>query len=92
MNIKQLLKPDWRKIMIFMMLSFVFVYVIRLPLNFEQIWWSPDCVGGCHQGVCVDCAPNYTFKPINLIFDLICWYLLSCLIIWIYDKFKKKPQ
>jgi len=26
----------------------------------------------------------------NLLLDIIIWYLISCLIVWIYDKYKKK--
>jgi hypothetical protein len=30
------------------------------------------------------------FYSINLIVDIIVWYLLSCFIVWLYDKRKKK--
>jgi hypothetical protein len=39
-----------------------------------------------------DSFRNSTTIPIltNIIFNLIIWYFASCLIIWIYDKLKKK--
>jgi len=33
---------------------------------------------------------NSSTNWFNLIADIIIWYLLSCLIVWIYDKRKKK--
>ena len=33
--------------------------------------------------------PTY-FQPISLVADIALWYLISCLIICIYDKLKKK--
>jgi hypothetical protein len=91
MNLKQFLKPDWRKIILFIILSIAFVLVMKFPLNWEHLDWG-GCVGGCdYRGVCVDCAPNYKILIVNLIFDLIFWYFLSCLIFWVYDKLKKKP-
>jgi len=59
---------------------------MEFPLN----WQSPGGGGMLPSGVMWDSVPTY--KPINLIFNLIFWYLISCLIFWIYDKFKKKPQ
>jgi len=32
----------------------------------------------------------YAFSILGWILNLIYWYILSCLIVWIYDKMKKK--
>lgn len=31
------------------------------------------------------------FFPINLVTDIIFWYLISCLVVSIYDRFRRKP-
>ena len=111
MNIKQFLKPDWRKIVIFV--------IILLPSFIPSI-----IIGGCVNNL-FNCQflsglfynifdrllvvfytlikfplflilreilgiPYQIFLPTILV-SFINWfwmYLLSCFIIWIYDKFK----
>ena len=85
MNWKQFLKPDWRKISIF-----VALFAISLLYQYEgpcleicfptrglpfPIFWLPDSI--------------WEFA-LRLIIDLFFWYFISCLIAWIYDKVKKK--
>jgi len=77
-------KPDWRKIVIFVILFFVFGLLMRFPLD----WYLPAGGGVLPSGAIADGVP--TFKLFNLFLDLIIWYLFSGLIIWIYDKIKKK--
>ena len=39
-----------------------------------------------------ECVPESSFKiyyPFLLV-DIVFWYLLSCLIVWVYDKVKKR--
>jgi len=74
--LKQFLKSDWRKIVIFIPLSIVFAWEVGIPLR------STIPVGEISNVPLLD--------PINLVINLIFWYLFSCLIIWIYDKLKKK--
>ena len=92
MNIKQFLKPDWRKIVIFVIL-FIFGIGISilsnsclgcynvstgLPLGFyEQIFWPPE-------------MEKTNFLMLNFIIDIVILYFFSCLIIWIYEIIKKK--
>jgi Sec-independent protein secretion pathway component TatC len=89
MNLKQFLKPDWRKIAVFVILSIIL---------FITPWPEPGCCDfPYYQGFLL---PVYfqggfagfpkTFIPTNFVIDVIIWYLLSCLIVWIYDKVKKK--
>jgi hypothetical protein len=112
MNWKKFLKPDWRKIVILIIISIIFslssaffaciteygLYEMKknsacglsnVPslalssyLYFIPVggWKETDCFGsGCS---------GYAFNILFLIGVSI--YLLSCLIIWIYDKVKKK--
>ena len=112
MNFRVFLKPDWRKIVIFLvLLLFLFYFELNRPIV--------KCIGGdickkyCLLGIPEPLPPvtkTYVkdtsacccyFKFDNLEFynisPLLYWiiytiflYLLSCLIVWIYDKFKKR--
>jgi len=99
MNWKKFLKPDWRKIIltiIFIVLTYILtVFVIAIfPIydNFPakyfltDIDWIIVCVGP------MACGPQLIYGPniLGIIFLLIISYFLSCLIVWVYDKYKKK--
>jgi hypothetical protein len=106
MDLKDFLKPDWKKLLIFLL----FVSLIT-------IFFQPSVVGGCctketdyfvlpfnsitHREIdcnsplaSTECKPessfkiNYSFLALNLVF----WYLISCFIIEVYDKFSKKAE
>ena len=88
----QFLKPDWRKIAIFAILA-----VILFNIDW---WWIPECCEFFYyQGLPI---PVYyeggfarypkTFILIGFVIDVVIWYVLSCLIAWIYDKLRKKHQ
>jgi hypothetical protein len=102
MTLKQFLKPDWRKIVIFVVLIIIFSLII---------WFFPtyNIFASCFP--CGDCGINrgfpltfhvshpagkcetefYTsYLIIDIIVDVMITYFLSCLIVWIYDKVKKK--
>lgn len=89
MEWKQFLKPDWRKIILFLIIA-VFLssatyderggefpdsYFIKkgLPLPYEQV-----------AGV-AGLITIYAF----LMIDILSWYLLSCVLISVFDKFKR---
>jgi len=108
MTLKQFLKPDWRKIVItlFFILIFPLQYWNGIlcemcvppqpcscsPFNFGPaiIGWYftwEDNIGGSFamdvlQGILIQL----------LLIGLPISYLLSCLIIWIYDKYKGKKK
>jgi len=114
MTLKQFLKPDWRKIV----LTLIIILIFPLP------YWNGTLCEQCWEEPCPPC-PDTNFGPaligwyltwkdsfygharvigwhnqaLNvlqgiliqlLIIGLPISYLLSCLIIWIYDKRKKK--
>jgi len=95
MTLKQLLRPDWRKILIFVI---IFVISINVPflsmiimggLETEIQWYSLSLpILGCLRGRIYDwnCSGVTGFLILVIILD----YLLSCLIVWVYDKLKKK--
>lgn len=87
--IKQCLKPDWRKGLI--LISFMGISLLRtypaypLPADFYTIgrgWPLPyltiNIGGGVVQGVSI--------FYLGLVIDIIFWYLISCLIIFVYNK------
>jgi hypothetical protein len=98
MSIKQFLKPDWRKILIFIML-FIISTLTRANLfsNYEVKYpFYPFVLGTpfvfCYVYPIVELTPEIRFNFLGLFGDIIFWYFISCFVFWIYDKFKKKPQ
>lgn len=108
MKWKEFLKPDWRKIVILILLFIIAslegigveepiarrgpvptIYYYHLnPL----LWVIPP-----FELISVGPVKGYEFLgirldiiPIQYYFSLIYWYILSCLIVWIYDRVKKK--
>jgi len=118
MTLKQFLKPDKRKILVFtILLFFVFCYFIsnafvatscklipkcddkvRLPWMScspyrcrSEITWKHYLYGIIHYLI----FPSFFWGDFYGVFDifltsLIYYWVLSCLIVWIYDKFRKK--
>lgn len=99
MDWKKFLKPDWKKILIFLLIIFIatiafrpsFVgdiytetYYFLYSITHEQMrcdtLWAPH-----------DCVMHFSFSInyLNLAFNLISLYLISCLIIFGYNKYKK---
>jgi len=101
MQWKQFLKPDWRKNIAFFILIFIVLNDTVIFQKFDEIWYvlyitQPfykalricySFSGSCHKMIEGIAAP---LVPITRLFDILYLYLLSCLIIWIYDKVKKK--
>jgi len=95
MNIKKFLKPDWRKIFVFIILfgiSFLYTYPIGIGISNQN---NKITEYGFPLKF-LTCVNDMKTRPLCLcgfpllIFDLIFWYLPSCLIVWIYDKIKKR--
>jgi len=92
MNFKQFLRPDWRKIVIFIVLlliSLVIVYDMPVGELLTSFRGLPLPVLFFYNSDWHPIPIWYVLLLFGLI-DLIFWYLLSCLIIWIYGKIKKK--
>jgi hypothetical protein len=108
MNFKQFLKPDGRKIglfiSIFVLLIFIPFFCISIPAptaigvkgfsitdcssfysNFiVKLGWIIE-----YDNTCLNCPSLSSFLFFLIVYLLIS-YILSCLIVWIYDKMKKK--
>ena len=127
MKWKQFLKPDWRKIVIFIILS---VFISLLGLNFTSIFnlYQIENIFVAIIFSIIFLLPSFVLKSIQFIIslyyanilsplefgtlkasgtltnlflifsifgwvlDIIYWYILSCLIVLIYDKFRKKKK
>jgi hypothetical protein len=102
MTFKQFLKPDWRKIVIFVILSialFLVPWNIAFSVTEFRFIYSESGMQGIPLPayICIEALtafgtpppPCGVFYPF-LIIDLIIWYLLSGLIVWVYDKVRKK--
>ncbi len=94
-SIKQFLKPDLRKVL------FVLVFI-----GFSYLF-KGSCLSSGRLGVCEEYGfpmhylgmnsgdfvylPQYSILWAGLAIDLIFWYLVSCLLISVWDKIRKKP-
>jgi hypothetical protein len=121
MNWKEFLKPNWRKIVIFVIIGIISVLILA------YYTFMNTCAGGCVSPNCgqLHCRirittliliPSFPLLTTNftnvgddvnvelsfwslgpnwqvvLVTSIIYWYLLSCLIVWIYDKFRKPKK
>jgi predicted membrane protein len=95
-TLKQFLKPDWRKIVLFVVL------IIILPIFPQNLCQDTVClipipfsiILAAFINTSIKNGINYFTDPfgnfIIIIIVFIIEFLLSCLIVWIYDKFRKK--
>ncbi len=98
MKIKEFFKLSWTKIILTIVLTLLSSNVIigyRKIINgfaygFPFIFYRYACTYGLVAGQFGGClSTNYLDY---LLFDLIFWFLISCLIIYIYNKIKKSKK
>ena len=124
MDWKEFLKPDWKKIVIFIIFAIISLVLSRFILKsqpisdvdvyvniiFVAIFLPPTLILSFIQGMIImsyaksltpsefgELITSGTLSPISSAFNVlgwilnvVYWYLLSCLIVWIYDKIKKR--
>lgn len=99
MKCKQFLKPDWRKLLFFI-----------ITMGGINYWWisgNQICdarelfglpLGFYPKGSFMGQPPGYPPSPVvefswlNFIIDVIFWYLVACLIYYGYDRFKHRMK
>jgi len=88
-KLKEFFKPDWRKIVIFIILSSIFSFYTYNRL-YQEVEWFCARVGypGCPSLMSMTLENFVWYFPLILIIS----YLLSCLIVWIYDKKFRKVK
>jgi phosphatidylserine synthase len=93
MNWKKFLKPDWRKIVIFVIL-FVIGFITFLISSSFGVRVIPDSATEVLIAIFLPTIFITQFLGSSnigfiLILTMVYWYILSCLIVWIYDRFRK---
>ena len=96
MNWKEFLKPDWRKILLFFVLFGISslystpYYKVFANYGFPMQYFTfiPEENSFCDIEPCPN--PGLTLSYVNLFINFIFWYLISCLVVHIYPKSKKK--
>jgi len=86
MNWKEFLKPDLKKVITFIIIavlgiSYIFLFRVLAGLSILDL---PSVL---IFGVLIE---NYYEFGRAILVNVLYWYVLSCLIIWIYNKVKKK--
>lgn len=98
MNWKHFLKPDKRKVVVFVILYVLTSSIPNEKFGIPQV--TPILTyfgfpftqsGGRYKDLpfMSEYSTEY-INPLAYIGNTIVWYLISCLIIWIYGKLKKK--
>ncbi|MBW2976894.1 hypothetical protein KY347_05600 [Candidatus Woesearchaeota archaeon] len=98
-RIKEFLKPDWRKVLLLVLLfGFSVVFGVTniggelLLVELNPFLWAPYALFGfCCPGWFIP-SGEYLFHPVWLLPGFVYWYLLSCLMVSIYDKLRKRKQ
>lgn len=122
MGIKHFLKPDWRKILIFVILLILIILFIPITKGYRFVdcipAWPCSSGGSIYTNLITEITnqisiglsifyenPHYSVGKnlrifaskhlfgiiIEAILAIIVSYLISCFIVWIYNKFRKKP-
>jgi hypothetical protein len=107
MNIKQFLKPDWKKIVIMIGIFFFLIFISPCRTKgwefvsgwrtcgsvnlFWEIFFIPKAVVFDYDILYLGFLNVERNRILIYFINLISSYFLSCLIIWISDKVKKKP-
>lgn len=78
MNLKHFLKPDWRKLLITITLSIIIFLITELLIKM-----------GIAFTYFMTILENQQVYSLIILTDILYWYILSCIIIWIHDKAKK---
>lgn len=96
--IKQFLRPDWRKIVIFFVIMICWIiffsrgegYPPLADVMIDYIGYPVFLITrqGGEPGAFY--GPIYEWNFINLIINIVIWYLISCLIIFVYNKLRGK--
>jgi len=96
MNLKEFLKPDWKKMIVTIVLlgvSFLYIHqVFEEGVNIEYGLPLPS-IAKIYPSLVEFGQPlqlYYTPLPVGFAVDLVFWYLVSCSMFWIHSKVKKK--
>ncbi|MBU3965613.1 hypothetical protein KKG29_00015 [Patescibacteria group bacterium] len=103
-SLKQFLKPELRKVLIliiFFSLSLLYKWDLPRLMNIGIVNDAPNIARGlplpfitegCNFVECGYFPLPFPYLQIFLIIDIIFWYLISCLVIFTWDKIKNKNK
>ncbi len=100
MTLKQFLKPDWRKIVIFVILFLFWLFIILFTSCFHPRITCEEGYESYYETLIIVCSSRCISENLIILYRIrdftlgifvyfILPYLISCLIVWIYDKFRK---
>lgn len=95
MTLKEVLKPDWKKLFLFL-ISICLITIFLQPSNYigieeETYYFAFPLISIIKIGRdCVPCGlvARYTVDYLGLVTNLIFWYIISCTVITLYDMVK----
>ena len=91
-SIKQFLKPNWKKIILFLIFMIIGSFICYhkeptincgFPMPYLKVYYLMTLVG--------EPGPKFT-SFFSVLVDLIFWYLIACGIIFAYQKLKKRKK
>ena len=82
-NWKDFLKPDWRKIVL------TIIILIIAFLNLIQSMRGV-CTRTHYNKFLCDLSMAFIQSPYHFILSIVIFYVISCLIVWIYEKYRSK--
>jgi len=98
MSWKKFLKPDWRRLILFVItmvgLNYFWISsfdisdgrdLFGLPLGFYP-------KGSFMMRPGYPTPPVVEFSWVNLVVDILFWYLIACIAFYVYDKVKEKRK
>ncbi len=100
MNLKQFLKPGWRKILILVIFAIYCSYIWfsgNFALTTSCGWNLMTCYYDAYLPALIIVLPVlpfffswliHSYFELGFLLTVLYWYLISCLIVWVYDKLK----
>jgi len=84
MNWKQFLKPNLKKIVLFVILLIAFLVLLNFYPNSGYPLPFVNEINLWPSGMAIEPI------QVNLLINPIIWYLFTCFVVWIYDRIRKK--
>jgi len=101
MNWKGFFKPDWRRLVVFFALNFLFLTSFWSAFTQPEIYDVFDGIftpfgfllhGMFNYNIHFIFSDMFVFTALSYILDLIYWYFLACLFVAVYDKLRGRNQ
>lgn len=93
--IKQFFGPTWKSAIIKIVIGFLLFVVFTIIYENTKQYVADYNAGGwpliysSTGGLGENGTVSHSYNPFALIFDIVFWYVLLCLIVFVYNKVKK---